>query len=190
MKIILTVVLIALIISVSENHAEILEVPLPGLHGTYPVDQTTAERTVSFQFDPPVAINSISFRVSGTTAVGALVCFYGDTSPWGMDLLASMNADGTGVWRSSEPMPMETGAFSWTAQFGSSPSQTPSWDFLLDGAGELRLFGGPLAVIAICSPVGPPPTAIVSEAVLVIDGEFAVPSEDSTWGRIKALYDH
>jgi hypothetical protein len=36
--------------------------------------------------------------------------------------------------------------------------------------------------------ITPDPTAFVDEVVLILDLEFPVPLEQTTWGRIKQLY--
>jgi hypothetical protein len=48
--------------------------------------------------------------------------------------------------------------------------------------------GGGAGYITICSATSAPPTVTVTEAVLILDAEFPVAIESSTWGRIKALY--
>jgi len=171
----------------SEASATIVEVPLPALYGTYPITLSNGERTATVQLSPMLAINSVSFRVSGTTAVGMVDC-EGNVEPWGMDILASMFTDGSGIWMSSELMLMVSGAFAWTGTFRSSPPIGITWDFLLDGEAELILYGAPLILVGICTVIGPPPTADVTEATLIIDADFTVPTETGTWGQIKALY--
>jgi hypothetical protein len=85
-------------------------------------------------------------------------------------------------------MPFTAGAFSWTAAFQAVPPSGSTWDFLLDGTAEINLWGEPSGFILICSPASPSPTLTVTEAVLIIDGDFPIATETSTWGRIKALY--
>ena len=80
------------------------------------------------------------------------------------------------------------GRFEWRAQFRPSP-HTTTWSFLMDGEADISLFGAPAGLVGLCWPVSSPPTAVVEEAVLIVDAEYAVPVEATSWGRIKALYD-
>ena len=105
-----------------------------------------------------------------------------------MEMTSYMEADDTGTWYASDTMPEEDGSFEWTATFRPRILQSPTWDFLLDGEGEIMVWGSPLAMIAICSETIPPPSAFVSDATLIIDADFTSPTESATWGRIKALY--
>ena len=106
-----------------------------------------------------------------------------------MDFFAYMeDTDFAHYWLAGELMPEVAGTFGWTAEFRPSP-HTTTWGFLMDGEAELTLCGAPIGLVGLCWPIGASPTAIVSEAVLIIDAEFPVPTEKSTWGRIKAIFD-
>jgi len=58
----------------------------------------------------------------------------------------------------------------------------------MDGETQLELYGAPAILVGLCFQNPSPPSAIVEEAVLIIDAEFPVAIETSTWGAIKALY--
>jgi hypothetical protein len=91
-------------------------------------------------------------------------------------------------WYATFMMPYVAGPFAATASFETLYGYEASWNFLRDGTGALTLDGGASGFIMICSPVSPPPTVTVTEAVLIVDAEFPIRTEASTWGRIKALY--
>jgi hypothetical protein len=58
----------------------------------------------------------------------------------------------------------------------------------MDGAADIHLFGAASGYVGICSETSVPPTLTVTEAVLIIDAEFPLAVQPSTWGSIKALY--
>ena len=180
------VVMMALIATAA--HATVIEIPLPGLLGTYPLDAQNATRTVSFHLpDPPAVVYGVSFRVSGTTEVGTALCD-GVLSEWPMAIEASMVDTPGHYWFANALMPYVAGSFAWTSEFHTFPPNA-TWGFLIDGSAEVSLWGAPAGLVATCTDVSvPPPTATVTEAVLIIDAEFPIPVEPSTWGRIKALY--
>ena len=189
MKRIAMVLMILTLVPASLANAEIIQIALPDLLGTYPITMSLAERTAAFSFTPPAAINGASFRVSGVATVGSLMC-EGTPGPYPIEILAYMFPDEAGWWYAEEPMSDVPGAFTWTAQFESTPPHPvgPSWDFLMDGEGELILFGAGPPIIGICSIVSSP-SAIITEAVLILDVVSTVPTEVTTWGQIKAIYE-
>lgn len=191
MRIIITLLLSLIIATLGTVNAEIVEISLPELYGTYPINSVNGERTASFTLPQiPVSINGAWFRISGTTGVGSLSCEGGSIYPWPMGFGASMkDTTFNHLWIATEHMPEVEGEFGWTAQFQKTPSTT-TWGFLMDGEAELTLFGAPLGIVGVCHPIGPPPSADVTEAVLIIDAEFIVPAKNSTWGRIKEIYNN
>jgi hypothetical protein len=181
----------ALVLSVAISGAalaEIIEIPLPGLHGLYPDEG--AERGALLEIvPPPVSIDAVWFRLSCTATVGAVECDGGGGGPWPLEFGATMTDETTGGWWSAwELMPEEPGPFSWTARFRPSQSTPPTWAFLLDGQAEVQLFGAPMILVGLCWPVNSPPEGVVEEAFLILSGTFAIPIESGTWGRVKALY--
>ena len=105
-----------------------------------------------------------------------------------MDVFATFDdAEATHLWVASEPMPGQSGAFEWTAEFRAIPASARDWGFLLDGEASVVLFGAPAPLVGLCEVITQP-TATVTEAVLIVDAEFAVPVDETTWGRVKALY--
>ena len=169
--------------------AAVVEIPLPGLLGTYPVSETSQTRTVSFLLPaPPLSIQGAWFRIAGTTEVGTILCD-GIVDAWPTFAWAYMY-DGTPalVWGTDETLPWSAGPFAWTAAFRAFPPSGPTWSFLLDGAADISLSGGPAGFVDICTPTSPAPTITVTEAVLIVDGDFPIAVQTSTWGAIKALY--
>ena len=165
-------------------HAIVIEVPIPALNGTY-----GDSRTVPLVLPAaPTVIHGASFRVTGTTQVGSLTCM--DTYPgrslvWPAEVIIRAY-DGSPLksWYLDEAV-STSGPFS--LQNVASPSYfATDWDFLLDGVGTVTFFGGGTPYIAMCPPSSPSPTVTVTEAVFIIDADFAI--EPTTWGRIKALY--
>jgi hypothetical protein len=59
----------------------------------------------------------------------------------------------------------------------------------MDGQADIKVVGVPSEYPDICYPVSASPTLTVTEAVLIVDAEFPVPVEATTWGRIKALFE-
>jgi hypothetical protein len=186
----LVVLVGAMVVAANWVNGEIVEIPLPELLGVYPLDEHNATRTTTFELpDVPVLIYGASFRVSGTATVGSVSCEWGGPYAWTMDIYASMqDTSFAHVWLASAAMPQDPGPFAWTAEFWRTPPTT-TWGFLMDGEADLSLTGGPLPLVDLCWPVSEFPRATVVEAVLIVDAEFPVPVEATSWGRIKALYD-
>jgi hypothetical protein len=188
-SVILVLLLVLLLVSLiaSPAHATLVEVSLPGLHGTYPLDAQTNTRTVTFQLpDPPGAVYDAWFAVSGVTQVGQIECD-GNLYAWPTMLFATMEDDSpVKVWYAQELMPEVAGPYSWMARFDATMNAT--WSFLGDGTASITLLGAPGEYIHICSPASAPPTLTVTSAVLIIDAEFPIRTEPTTWGRVKALY--
>jgi hypothetical protein len=159
-------------------HAVVVEIPLPGLLGAYP----PVLRTTSFELSaPPSAIHGVSLRISGTLEFGMLDCEEGQF-PTGCNARGDMWDAPTHLWSAGYYMDM-AGYFSWTQPFETSSGAT--WNFLADGSGEITFQAG--YVLTWCFELRPP-TVTVTEAVLIVDAEFPVAIESSTWGKIKALY--
>jgi hypothetical protein len=167
--------------------AVVIEIPLPDLNGTY-----GADRTVPLQLPvAPSVIHGASFRVTGTTQVGTLICYNIETG----------NYDVPAVWASEAFIYVHDGGYlpSWymdktmvvSGPFSHQDTARPllgaTWDFLLDGVGVVTFHGGGTGYTS-CAATSATPTVTVTEAVLIIDAEFPIAIESSTWGRIKALY--
>lgn len=168
--------------------ADIVEIPLPGLVGPYPVNEQTATRTVTLQLPQrPDLIRGASLRITGTSAIGVANCGgIGEAELWPMEFIAEMPDGVTDTWMAFHEPSYSPGQFIRTALF-EPLSGTASWEFLMDGEGQVGLTGAPASAQTVCDPVLLP-TGNISEAVFIIDADFPLPVRVSTWGRIKALY--
>lgn len=169
--------------------AETVEIPVPELCGAYSEDGVY-ERTAGFDLGrPPVVVHGAWVRLTGDASVGTVVCEGGGSYPWVLDFSAVMIDSTTGGrWLTMSSMPETPGPFSFTADFWPTPRSTTTWNFLLDGRGEVTLYGAPMPLVGLCGPVTPAPEGVVEEAVLIVDADFPIPVENNTWGHIKALY--
>lgn len=168
--------------------AEVVEISLPALLGHYPVSPGNTSRTVAFQLPRiPTVIHGVSFRVVGTSNIGVANCHgIGTADLWPMEFVAEMKYSSDDYWRALEDPSYASGSFTRTSEFEGTTEAT-TWEFLMDGAGEVTLFGSPLSTLELCDPILVP-TGNITEAVLIVDAEFTLAVEPSTWGRIKALY--
>jgi hypothetical protein len=186
-----TAAVVTMVLIATAAHATIIEIPLPGPLGAYPLDESHATRIVTVVLPQvPTAIHGVFFRIAGTTEVGAITCEWGGPYGWPIDVEASMDAGNAHYWFASDHtnMPEVSGPFGWTAAFRPIPTSGTTWDFLMDGVANVSLYGAPAGLVGLCFENPSSPTAIVTEAVLVIDAEFPIAVQPSTWGRIKALY--
>jgi hypothetical protein len=113
-------------------------------------------------------------------------CLGDGVFPAPMALHASMTADGpASFWLASDhTQGRVTGPLSWTAPFQKTPNST-TWSFFMDGVADVTLYGtDPYTWCNVTSS----PTTNITEAVLLLDAEFPIAVEPSTWGRVKALY--
>ncbi len=167
----------------SPGRAEVIEIPLPGLLGEYP-----AVRTVTFQLPGlPDAIHGAAFCIAGAAQVGVADCgIPGEANLWPLVFTARMQDTPNQDWEATHEPKYLTGLFTWTADFGATTDST-TWDFLMDGEAEIGLTGVPLEDLNSCTPVLVP-YGEVTEAVLILDVEFLLAVESTTWGRVKQLY--
>ena len=190
----LRIALLTTIVCVSGLHAEIVEIPLPGLHGFYPGDSPVT-REALFSLDRPIEyVHGAWLKLAGGATVGAFECW--DDYIGGpccrtavvIAFTATMRDSTTGgFWIAGGNSMPEPGPFD--SKQGFFPILHPTWDFLLDGEGIITLVGYPTEpALDECYMITPYPDAIVDEVILILDVDFRVPVESSTWGSIKALY--
>jgi len=171
--------------------AVVIEIPLPELLGSYPTGETDGTRTATFHLpQAPSVIHGVSFRIAGTAVLGSADCDeFGENAAWPMEYFSDMKDASLKLWLAAPHPPVDpNGSFGWTAPFETSNGAT--WGFLMDGEGEVSLFGAPTALVGGCHEPWIVPSGSVTEAVLIVDAEFPVATEPSTWGKIKALYRH
>ena len=183
--VILLMVLIAMSYSFAFS-AEIIEVQLPDLLGTY----SNTTRTCEFELDiAPTEVYAVCIRYSGTVSAGSLYCVWPpeDPYPMGLGFMASIRDTISGEWWVADRFTeAESGAFEMTLPFDSLYGREPTWDFLTLGGGTVTCTGYRSPAVGECY-YDPSPSATIEGAVLLIEGEFPVATEERTWGRIKAL---
>ncbi|MGD1047302.1 MAG: hypothetical protein ABR899_00955 [Candidatus Krumholzibacteriaceae bacterium] len=179
--------------------AEIVEIPLPGLIGTYgsesplPMSGCYTTRSASFQLDRmPKTVYAVWIRISGTAVAGQTYCDFSGWPPPGIQLegmafsanmLDSLNSSG---WNADCATAGESSTFEYKVQF--YPHSGATWEYLESGRGDVNLYGaGYSNPFVECYPVTCA-VATVTEAVLVIEADFAISTHDESWGAIKSLY--
>lgn len=168
--------------------AEVIEVLLPGLAGAYPGDSTTTRSAIIQLPRIPDVIHSVSIRVEGVSIVGVAHCQQsGSANVWPMEFVGEMTGSPDRSWLAFPPPRYLSGQFESTGDFEPLTEES-TWDFLMDGEGEIVLSGGPLRELLLCDPILWPQGASVTEAWLIVDADFPLAVEATTWGRVKALY--
>jgi hypothetical protein len=186
--------LLIVALGVYATHAEIVEVPLPEFNGDYPGEGIIVPRVVSFQLERvPTVVHGASIRLAGETDVGQLFCSGAGLDgyhSWPFNFYAILrDSVSGGSWKADTYAALDQGGpFEITIDFKARSGPTPTWSFLLDGESDIELTGGPVGYVAVCSALTPPPSAVINEATLLIDGDFPIPVEQSTWGRVKAVF--
>jgi hypothetical protein len=166
--------------------ADVVEVPLPGLLGHYVFDDA---RVAAFDLGGPLdAVYSAHIRWAGIMVPGVgegdgVEMPAGEPFPWPAQLAAYMDSGPpVGLWCAyGGPY---AGAFEETVRF--EELLDIGWDFLLDGEADVVMQIAPLIIIGGVMLV--PPEATVTEAVLILDVEFADAVETSTWSSVKGLF--
>ena len=173
---------------------EIIEIPLPGLVGTYSSEtpQCYSMRSASFQLDRiPEIVYAVWIRIAGMGVAGQTYCDFSWPPPGirleGMFFHAFMHDSlNASVWETGCLAPDEDSDFECQVQFVALPRAT--WEYLEAGRGDVDLYGGYGNPWVECYPVSCP-SATVTEAVLVIQADFPVSVGDKSWGAIKALFE-
>lgn len=181
-------ILFLLVLSVPAR-AAVFTIPLPELHGTYPY-ATPAEpygRIASFHLPGiPAVVRGASLHLVGTTEVGTLICG-AYAHPWPTETLGSMDDSPGHSWIAPSVNPDVAGPFETRSEF--LPYASPTWNFLLDGAGRITLSGNPTAtVLGGCYTEGPRPGLTVTGAWLEVDADIPTPAVGKSWGALKAIY--
>jgi len=132
-KVVVIVVAIICICMVT-SHAEVVEVPLPGLLGMYtragPIEQRTSTWTA-----PRLLFIAIRIRFSGESTVRDWYCDLEGPFPISVKFYAEINDPITpGLWFGGGPTPNESGQFQIESAFHADQRpnhRTPTWDFLI-----------------------------------------------------------
>jgi hypothetical protein len=176
----------SVVLVASTGQAELIEVPLPGVCGSYGM---ATDRTVEFDLGQgldSVSAVSISWQGSISPGLGHGDGFWvpeDEWFEWSAEFLATMTPDPpqNGFWYSW--VTTDDGSFDEVTSF--IPHLWPGWDFLLDGAGLIRVELEP--DIAFGGVMVSPPSGHIGAATLLLDAEFT-PVERTSWSRIKTLF--
>ena len=173
---------------VSWAAGEVVEIALPELVGRY-FDYELNQRRCSFELpQAPTVVHGASLHLVGRATVRMSWCGFGSMEPYpeAFRLFATMPDTETGGAWGSTLWATESGAFDVSLPFGTRSGAT--WAFLDDKTGQIEANSMGCPVVDSCFPVTICSEAFVEQAFLVLDAEFPVPVDESTWGRIKALF--
>jgi hypothetical protein len=90
-------------------------------------------------------------------------------------------------WVADELSPAESGQFELTIPFEEIYGWPVTWDFLRGGHANIEFSAYPGMLLVDCPPLVWPDATITS-ATVIVEGEFEIAVEQTTWGSIKALY--
>lgn len=166
--------------------AERIEIPLPELLGTFGAGHPY-QRHMDLVVQPLAAhIDSVEFRASGYLEAGIYDCQWG-ADCWPMIVSCMLFDPENGWWDWFVYGPCTSGETTITSLFEESSHNQPGWDFLLDGECSLTFSVSP-DWADDCVALTDWPSAEITEAVIIVYMDPQVPTEDSAWGRVKALY--
>jgi hypothetical protein len=190
---ILVVLLLSLagIVVFGAAEAEVIEVPLTGLNCAYTCQPSPSRTAVFTLRSILVVVRSVSIRLSGETTVRQWFCDLDPPFDLPVTLYAAIPDPLTGgEWYTYGVAAPVTGPFEMERRFVPYAPKyfgQPTWDFLRTG-GSVTVYGGGAPIIDICWPIGELSDATVSGASLLVDGDFPIPVEPTTWGHIKSLF--
>lgn len=173
--------------------AEVVDISLSGICGFYSTDSSYSANTRTADFilsRIPTTVYDVSIKLIGLADTGLLDCegAYGQRiiGPWDTDYEISMTDITSGkLWIANFLYEDSSSALDTTRTFWTNSGAT--WEFLKNGTGSVTLSWVPMIPILACS-ILRTPNVNITEACLIIDGEFPVPTENTTWGQIKAIY--
>ncbi|MFH1011275.1 MAG: hypothetical protein V1784_08580, partial [bacterium] len=100
---------------------------------------------------------------------------------------ASIKDTESGNYWSGSDLADTSGAFAAELTFEELYGSPVTWDFLQTQTGTLHFQCGPTAILGVCV-MTVWPCATITEATLIIEGEFEVATDNQSWGVIKSLY--
>ena len=189
MRIAIAILVLISCFHVSTYAATTYEVSLPGLVGDYPGFK-------EYEFNlvvTPTVVYNVWIRFSGTIETGQYYCYVNGPPPegpfpLGMILQSTMPDTASGdSWYAEDSIDPVSGSFELTIPFVSYPIDDPTWEFLLLGGGIVSCTGYTGMLNPECF-IDINPSVTIEDATLIIEGDFFVPVESSTWGYIKSLY--
>jgi hypothetical protein len=175
-----------------------VEIPLSQLSGDYVTTcyDCSVSRQETFRLDRlPINIYSASIRLRGLSVPGEYSCDWViPTSPWHIEFLATLSDSVTGgVWRAdsiiaADYVHRDPSEFEVEIRF--QPESGATWESLEVGRGTLILLGKPewMPRSISCGAISFP-AATLYLATLIVDGDYQIGVQQSTWGSIKALFD-
>lgn len=171
---------------------DIVEIPLPGLVGSYPPNPAEVIVTVQHDFEGRTILGG-KIHLVGTVTVGRVDCLDGTSSTYPMDVGVWLGDDYQTAYRAfgfvgddAGLSPGETVDFDELRTLVAG-SQSTGWGFLEDGEAPLDFLFAPPAIVGICG-VGIYPSGTITEATLLVELEPSVPNADSSWSAVKARY--
>lgn len=197
-KILCALVVLTLAAAPPARALETVTVPLPGVEGRYWVDTLGMvphySRAFHFRMERiPISVNRVWIHLSGTAVTGEMRCapsYVGDPNvgPYPLPLglyPAFVDTVSGGVLGATCRMPDDGGAFDCTSRLDPILGYE-TWDFLEAAYGNI-LVDASFMILVECWPTIWP-EATIESAELLIEGEFPVAVERTTWGSIKSLY--
>lgn len=189
----LIILLVSLTLACSVLGAEKRTIPLPELHGLYSTAAIT-ERISEFRLDTiPSTVYNVWLRLSGIQYAGSW-CLDGWCFPWAFSFAASIpDSSNDGSWEANDMISTHCICQGYSEPFSIEipfvASNGATWELLRSGIGTVDLNGepGPWNHCFDCLAWFEPSVA-VEYAALVIEGDFTVATETSTWGSIKSLF--
>lgn len=185
MRLKIWLILILLLAAFHPSKSAVLIIPVPELEDAYFGPSGLTRSAEFFLPSNPVIIELVSIAIWGKLQPGEANCGYGVVD-YGMDYSVYMVDSLTGgMWTThlySNPFPGD-----FFDRSGFTAQHNASWDCLMDGQGEVTIYGYPDDAFGGCTIHTYPLTALDSVRIY-ISGEFSTPVEQTTWGRIRALY--
>jgi hypothetical protein len=191
---ILSLILLS-VVATDAMATEIVQVQFPQLPGFYSIASTCAcNRSAPFRLSrKPLTVNHVWLHLAGTVNVGQYMCDSGIGPPTGpypypMEFVATIqDTVGGHPWMADDVSPGESGEFELAIPFKEIYGWPVTWDFLRGGHANIEFTAFPGMLLVDCPPLVWPDATITS-AEVIVEGEFEIAVEQTTWGSIKALY--
>jgi hypothetical protein len=183
MKPLLPVLAVAVALTGGHAQANVLEYVLPELVG---MSGAPPETTGVVYTGDVAVVTAVSLSITGfVNQLGVLECGQPPTPEvWTLDISVAVRKGlQMGYW-SGLAILSETGTFDVTVALspggftGLDPGDVIAVEYTF----------APSAFPAICTPVGDPPLGATGNVTLVLEVDYPIPLDASTWGRIKAFY--
>ncbi|MDH3197632.1 MAG: hypothetical protein OEO21_05270 [Candidatus Krumholzibacteria bacterium] len=176
---------LAIVVALTGGHARanVLEYALPELVG---LSGAPPETTWVVYTGDVAVVTAVSLNITGLVSqLGVLECGQPPTpAVWTLDIGVSVRKPLEADYWSGLATLSETGTFDVTVALspggftGLDPGDVIAVEYTF----------APSAFPASCTPVGDPPLGATGSITLVLEVDYPIPLDASTWGRIKALY--